>query len=633
VPQFVAPDAALVLLGDILARGKSSRLYRKLVVDEGLAQDVSTHQAGHELAGTFNIVVTLRPDKPCERASALVGAELEAILEQGVSEEELTRVQNNRLAGFVYALDNIGGFGGVADRLNAYNTYLGDPGRITTDIKRYLDVAPADLSTVVRQFLVGQPRVSLTVRGGKAPGLALPLDRSAAPLAAPAVPFRAPAPEQRLLRSGMPLWVIPRRELPIVAATVVVPAGAGAHAPDRGGLAGLTAAMMDEGTTSRTSLELATAAESMGTNLSTSCGWDGAYVSVQCLTPHLEASLDLAVDVLCNPSFPPVDWKRVHAQTLAALRAERDSAEARAYRALLLALYGAGHPYRTTVDGDEASVSILARDQILEFYHEHYRPGRGAWVVAGDVDPDEMAEAFDRHLGDRNSPAAPLPDLPAVAPRSRARLLLLDRPGSAHAAIRVGHVGLPRLDPDYIDALVLNQILGGQFTSRLNRKLREEKGLTYGVRSYFDFRRGAGPFSISASVQTERVAEALDELRRELLELVDDQPPTMHELDDARRALIEGQARQFETPAALVARYASLFLYDLPPDYHARFPERLDGITVESLAATSTRHIRPGELVAVVVASASLVAPSLERLGWAPLELVENEAGLGNEPS
>jgi zinc protease len=636
VPQFHADDAALGLLADVLARGKSSRLYRKLVIEEGLAQEVMAYQAGRELAGTFGVVATLRPEKSWERTRALIDAELAALAEYGLTSEELERAQNIRLAGFIYALDNIGGFGGVADRLNAYNIFLSDPGRITADFQRYQAVTADKVRDVAGRYVVGTPpgargvstpcpRVALTVLGRKAATIVEPLDRSVPPQTAPAVAFRAPRPEVRTLGCGAPLWVIPRRDLPIVAATVVIASGAAAHGPERGGLASLTAAMLDEGTATRDALTLAEAAESMGTSLSTSCGWDGSYVSLQCLTPRLEASLDLAIDVLLNPSFPELEWERVKGQALAALRAERDSAEARASRGLLRALYGPGHPYRTTVDGDEATVALLGLDDLESHYRRHYRPGRAAWVVAGDVDPDALARWLDDRLGSWSGTGEPPPACARPEPYRQNRILLLDRPGAAQAVVRVGHVGIDRRDPAYTEALILNQILGGQFTSRLNSKLREEKGFTYGVRSDFDCRRSAGPFLISTSLQTDRLAEALDDLRAELTALLGDRSPTRSELDDARRALIEGQARHFETPSALVSRYASLFLYDLPLDEHARYAERLEGVTLDSLTAAAPRLIQPEGLVFVVVADAEIVAGPLHHLDWASVERVSDE--------
>ena len=622
VPHFHADDAPLSLLADVLGQGRASRLYRKLVLEEELAQDVSAYQSPRELAGTFGVVATLRPGRSWERARALVDAEVRAVADRGVTSEEFSRAINARVAGFVYALDNVGGFGGVADRLNAYNTYLGDPGRITTDLERYRTATPDDLRRVARQYVADRPRVALTVLGRKKPEVIAPATVAAEAAAAPVV-FRAPKPEPLTLGCGAPLWVIPRRDLPIVAATLVVAAGASSHGPDRGGLAHLTASMLDEGTTGRTGVEIAEAAEGMGTSLSTSCGWDGSYIGFQCLTPHLDASLDLAADLLLRPAFREPDWDRLHAQTLAALKAERDHAESRAHRALLRALYGAGSPYRVPVSGEASTVASLNRSEAARFHARLYRPDQAAWVVAGDVDPDRIAEALDRHLADWSGPAAWEDPTAGRKVEPGPRLILIDRPGAPQAVLRVGHVGIARNDPDFDAALVLNQVLGGQFTSRLNARLREEKGFTYGVRSQFDARRDAGPFVVSTSVQTDSVAEALGDLRDELIALTGDRPPTASELDDARRSLIEGQARQFETPAALVSRYASLFLYSLPLDHHTRFADRLGALTLDQLAEVARRQVRPAELVAVVVADASLVAGPLEGLGWGPVEVVK----------
>jgi predicted Zn-dependent peptidase len=618
VRHFEPDDAALVLLGDILGRGKSSRLYRRLVVEREVAQEVSSYQSSRELAGTFGTTITLRPDQPWKAARDVVDLEVAAIAENGVDDAELARVKNGRLAGFIYALDNIGGFGGVADRLNAYNVYTGDPGRITSDLARYQAVTREAIQAVARTYVHGKPRVELAVVGRKA--VSTGLDRAQPPAPAPAAPFRAPIPEVRRLASGVPLWVIPRRDLPIVAATFVLDAGAATHGLDRAGLASLTADLLDEGTLSRSSSEIALAAEGMGTSLSISAGWDGSYVSFQCLAPHLASSLDLATDVLLQPSFPVEEFTRIHGQTLAGLRAERDTAEGRAGRALLRALYPDGHAYRIPVDGDEATVGSLTRDDLRRFHAERYGSGQAACVVAGDVDPDAIAALLDERLAGWKGAARTVPEVVLAARPSKVRILMLDRPGAPQAVVRAGHVGTHRLDPDYVDLSVWNQILGGQFTSRLNKVLREEKGFTYGVRSHFDFRRGAGPFAVAASLQSDRLAEALEDLRREVEGLLGDRPPTPGELDDARRSLIEGQAKHFETPSALVARYAALFLHDLPPDHHAGFADRLDAVTLTSLEAAAARHVDPNRFAIVVVADASRVVEGLEGLGWAEVE-------------
>ena len=620
-PMFHDDDAALTVLADVLSRGKSSRLYRKLVVETEVAQDVAAYQSGRELAGSFGAYATLRPGREAREARDLIASEIARVAAEGVTAPELDRVKNGRLAGFFYALENIGGFGGVADRLNAYNVYLGDPGRVTSDFDRFRSVTAEEVRGAARQYLDGRPRVTLTV-DAKAPSKpAAPLDRASPPPSAAAARFRPPVPEERTLPGGLPLWVVPRPGLPIVAATVVLGGGASTQRPGEAGLARLAASMMDEGTTSRSSSAIAEAAEGMGTSLSTSCGWDASYVSLQCLTPHLSESLDLAADVLRNPTFPESEWGRVRGQAVASLRGERDSADVRAYRGFLDAVYPGGHPFRFPIDGDEPAVAGLTREQLADFHRAFNGPGRAAVVVAGDVDPDEVAGAISARLegwaGGVDEPAA----IERPADAGRPRVVVLDRPGSVQAAVRVGHAGVHRLDPDFTDLLVLNHVLGGQFTSRLNAKLREEKGFTYGVRSHFDARNAAGPFSVSAALQADRLAEALDDLKREVEAIRDDRPPTAAELDDARRSLLEGQARHFETPSSLVARYAGLFVHRLPIDHHAHFPERLDAVTSATVRAAAARKIRPGSLVYVVVADADVVAGPLDRLGWAEVEV------------
>jgi predicted Zn-dependent peptidase len=422
----------------------------------------------------------------------------------------------------------------------------------------------------------------------------------------------------------MPLWVLPQRDLPTVAMAVAMTGGGSLQPPARAGLAQLAVSMMDEGTRRRTSNEIALAAEAMGTSLSTSCGWDGAFVSFRCLKAFLEPSLDLAVDVLREPAFGEPEWRRVHGQTIAALRSERDSAEARAYRGLLAALYDQAHPYRHPLDGVESIVSGLDRAEAVDFHRASLGPARAGIVVAGDVDPEAFLALLERRLADWSGLRIDLPLIPTPPPASNPRILLLDRPGAPQAVVRVGHIGLARDDPDFEAVVLVNQILGGQFTSRLNEKLREERGFTYGVRSHFDCRIGRGPFSITASLQSDRLAEALEDLHHEVLALVGGRPPRQAELDDARRALIEGQTRQFDTPSSLVNRYADLLVHGLSIDYHSTFPERIRGIDLDALNAAAHRQIRPSTLVFVVVADAAQVGEPLRLLDWAELERIED---------
>jgi zinc protease len=418
------------------------------------------------------------------------------------------------------------------------------------------------------------------------------------------------------------LWVFPRSNLPTVAAAIVIGGGASLQEPDHAGLTQLTLEMLEEGTLTRTAFQIAEEAESNGATIGASCGWDAAYVTFRCLKSELRTTLDLSVDILRNPTFPENEWQRVRAQTLAALEAERDSAESRAYRALLQVVYDEHHPYRHPLVGTLGSVGRVARENLVQFHQSFLVPSRAAVVAAGDLDPDALADELDRRLSSWTGPTVSLPTVPATERSGAPRLLLLDRPGAAQAVVRIGHTGLARTDPLFEHAVLLNQILGGQFMSRLNTKLREERGLTYGVRSQFDCRRGAGPFTIGVAVQASRVAQALDEIYREASELLTSRPPTQVELDDARRAIVEGHARHFETPSALVNRFANLIVFDFPVDYESGLADRLSAIDLAALRATSHRLIHPSSLAFVVVADAASVAEDLKRIDWAAVEQV-----------
>ena len=239
------------------------------------------------------------------------------------------------------------------------------------------------------------------------------------------------------------------------------------------------------------------------------------------------------------------------------------------------------------------------------------------------MDPDQVLQALEHRLGDWAGTSHEIPTLTAPGRPARPKIVVLNRPGAPQAVVRVGHIGMPRSSEDFEATLLFNQILGGQFDSRLNHKLREEKGYTYGVRSHFDCRRGAGPFTVSASLQTDRLADALDDLRGELIGILGDRPPTTTELDDARRALIEGQTRHFETPNELVSRFVNLLVHDLPPDHHAKFPERLNAVSLDSMLAAAHRRLHPDSLIAIVVADLAQVEGPLKDLDWADFEVSE----------
>ncbi len=582
------------------------------------------YQSGRELAGAFGVVVTLRPSRSIRQAEDLVDAELGRLESSEVGEEELHRAQNMRIASFYYALEHIGGFGGVADRLNAYNVFRGDPGLIGSDVRRFQAVTAGQLREVAVRYLAGRPRLGLSVLGRKETARVTSLDRTAAPPRSVSAAYRAPVPQILRLRCGLPLWVFPHSDLPTVAGSIVISGGASLQPSALPGLSQLTADMLDEGTMTRTAAQIAMAVEAIGVALSASCGWDGSYVGFKCLADDLGTTLDLAADILINPTFPAVEWQRLHGQTLAALRAERDSAESRAYRALLQALYASDHPYRFPLAGTDETVRAIALEDLKAFHACSMVPAQAAIVVAGDVAPEALADELDRRLSGWSGPAMTLPDIPAAAHGSQPRILVLDRPAAPSGGrCRAGHLGIERRNSSFEPMLLFNQVLGGQFTSRLNAKLREERGFTYGVRSGFECPTGRRTV-LDRDVRPERPARRGTRRHPTRAHGVRDRPAS-HPGRVGRRpsVLVEGQPRHFETPSALVSRYANLLIHGLPADHEAGFADRLHQIDRDSLIHAARSLIHPDALVVVVVADVSQVMDNLKRLDWAEPELIE----------
>ncbi len=621
VPHHTPDDAPLMILADVLGRGRASRLYRRLVLDEQVAQDVTVFQGGRELAGSFAIICTLRPGRSLDDARRLVDHELNRLAQGDTIQDELERVKRGRRSSFVFSLEHVGGFGGVADRLNQANVFQGDPRMLWDGQERFEQVTLAEITTAAAKYLWERPRVELDVVG-RGRTVFPPLDRTIPPAVGPMAGYRPDPPLEIGLACGASARFFRRTGRGTIAGSIVIPGGATLQGADQPGLAHAAADMLDEGTQTRSASRLALEIESLGASLSAAHGWDGLYVSFRCLSADLPECLDLVVDVLRNPSFPEAEWDRARARFLAALKAERDSPDARANRAFLALLYPPGHPYRTPIIGTAAALQRYAGADLAAFHERTARPVGAACVLAGDLDPDQLAGELDRRLSGWTgaSPARPA-ILAPERPRGK-RIVVLDRPGAAQAVVRLGCVGISRDDPDFDRMVILNQILGGQFTSRLNATLREERGLTYGVRSGFDCRRGAGPFAISAAVQADQVALALELMHREIVDLLDNRPPEEREIDDARRALVDGRTREYETPAGLVARFSNLWVHGLPFEHERRLADRLGAVTRHAIIDAASRLLLPDSFRAVVVADAAASRTDLENLGWGPIEVV-----------
>ncbi len=449
-----------------------------------------------------------------------------------------------------------------------------------------------------------------------------PVDRSAPPASGALRSFDFPAVDRRAMPSGLDLRIVSMRRLPMVSLNLFVRAGEAALEPHAAGLSVLTADALEGGTRRRSGSALAESLERIGARVSANGGWEGTSVGLSCLAERLPEALGLLAEMLLEPGFPEDEVERAREQQLATIRQRAMDPSSIATDAARLRYYVEGVPYARSVEGTEASVGAVGPAAMRGFAEANYRPGSGGLVVAGDVEPREVVEMVERHLGGwSGAPAVEAAFTPEPASRER-RVSIVHRPGAAQSEVRVGHVGAPRSTPDYYPLSIANMVLGGMFTSRLNLNLRERNGFTYGVRSRFTFRAEAGPFEVSTAVGNDVTAAAVREIVHELERMATD-GPTEDEVAAARDYAAGVFGLQLETAGQVATRVSQLVVYGLPDDHFDRYRDDVRSVTRAEAAAAAARHIRPDEAQVVVVGDADVVGDPLRALELGPVEVVE----------
>jgi zinc protease len=435
-------------------------------------------------------------------------------------------------------------------------------------------------------------------------------------------PVRFPPTERETLPNGLSIRTIPQPTVPVVAAMLVLLRGTADDPADRHGLASLTGDLIDEGAGTRDAIELADAFARIGAELAIDVGPDATTLSVTTLARHFDAALDLMADVVMQPRLAEPDFVRVRELRLNRLRQLSQSPGTIADRAFVAALFGS-HPYGHGALGTTAALQAITLDDAREFWAELYGPRSATLLVGGAVTGGDVAGAAARAFGAWSGPRRrPDTDVPQVQPVPR--ILLIDRPRAPQSELRLGHIGPARQTDAYHAIVTLNALLGGQFTSRINKRLREEKGLTYGARTSFDFRRVAGTFSCDTSVQSDRTADAVGDVLSEFEAVRLAGGITGEELARAKASLTRGYVRHFETAAQLVRAAAQLVTYGLDDETFDRFVGEVESVTAGQAQSAAQRFVRPMDSTVVVVGDASACRTPLEGLGR-PLDITTAE--------
>lgn len=447
------------------------------------------------------------------------------------------------------------------------------------------------------------------------------VDRSAPPPPGEIHPFHFPRFLRSRLPNGLDFVAARLAGLPLVSLELITPAG-GQYEPAGGaGTATLTAGLLDEGTARQSALEIAATAERLGGYLITGADWDVGYLSTGLLASHRREGLELLAEIATAPTFPNNEIERLRGLRLSEILRRRQDPSALADDRFQREVYR-GSVYAQPLYGTEESISRLDRASLVGFYHGHYGFDGSTLIAVGDFDPEDLLGEAEAAFGTAGPPGPP-PARPEIRPLplEGIRVHVVDRPGAAQTEIRLGHVGIPRTHPDYIPLTVLNALLGGKFTSRINLNLRERHGYTYGATSRFSARQGPGPFAVQAAVETASAAaaarEVLHEIRRVREELVEPE-----ELAETAGYIVGVFPYSLQTVGDVTRRLEILNVFGLPDDYYDHYLEKVEAVTREDVLEMARRHLDPERVAVVAVGPAEVLEPQFEGMGpvtvWSP---------------
>ena len=432
-----------------------------------------------------------------------------------------------------------------------------------------------------------------------------------------------------MLSNGIPVWAVESHEVPLVQVTLLIKVGSSNDPTGKFGLASLTAAMLDEGAGKRSSLEIADDVEFLGADLATNSSFDGSVVRLGVPVARLAAALPIMADVALRPTFPDADLERVRQERLTELLQAKDDPASVAPMAFARLLYGPTHRYGTGAVGTSPTIKSFTTSDLKAFHAATYQPANATLIVVGDITADAVVPQLEQQFGSwRASGAATAVTQVPMAPQpAKRQIVIVDMPGAQQSQIRIGWVGVPRSTPDYFQLQVLNTILGGSFTSRLNQNLREEHGYTYGASSRFDMRRSAGPFVAGAGVQTDKTADALREFFNELTGIR--KPIPADELTKAKNYIALGFPSGFETIGDFSGQIEQLLIYGLPESYFADYTKNIQMVTGDAVLKDATTYIQPDRFLVVVAGDRKAIEQGIRALNLGEVRTMSIQEALG----
>jgi len=642
-PGSYSVEAAMFALGG----AKASRLDEALVYTAQTAQSVSCEASALKLTGIASCDITAKPGVKLEDLEASFWTELGKLQKDGPTADEVTSAKALSLTQKISGLQRLGGFGGIADTLDRYNQYTGDPGFLPKDVAMTEAVSRESVKAAAVKYLSKDHAVVVDCIPGKknlddVPRSPADTDadvklvnpytpefeasqewRKNKPEAGPAPQVHLPVPQEFTLANGLKILLVEDHALPVLSAELVSRAGSSNDPESRSGVATLTAEVMSDGTVSRDLTKLATDEERIGTRIGTGAGMDSSVVSINMLSSYTSDGMSLLADVAEHPGFRSDDVERRRKQRLVRIGQETDNVQSMAGRVGPKLVFG-DEPYGRSGTGTAESVGSITKADIADFYAEHFGPKDSALIFCGDVTRAQAEGLARQYFGKWSSKTETAPgageSMPPPPTPQPTRVVIVDKPGAPQTALEAFGIGVPGDSPDADLLTLLNYTLGGSFGSRINMNLREVHGYTYGARTGFMEYVDGGMFQAGALVRTDVTAPAAKELMKELRDFPG-RPSTAEELAAAKEASVRSLPGQFETTESIVSAIDRIFLYGRPLDYFAKLPDRYQAVTQADIARAALEYLHPDQLVIVTAGDRARIEPALKDAGLGPVEV------------
>ncbi|MFA3782153.1 M16 family metallopeptidase [Melioribacteraceae bacterium 4301-Me] len=619
IPEWGSKELAhLDLLSDILSSGKNSRLYKRLVYDEQIATRVSAYYSPGEIGSQFFITADIKPGIETSRVEKEIIEELTKLLNYGPTEKELKKMKTQYFANFIRGLERVGGFGGKSDILAQNMVYGNSPDYYKTYNKFIAETTVDDIKKTGKKWLSDGVYILEIQPFPQYSTSATNVDRSKLPGTDTPPTAKFPELQKAELANGLKIILAERKSVPIVNLTLMIDAGYASDIFAIPGTASIAMNMLDEGTKTRDALQLSDELQALGATLNTGSNLDNSFINMTVLKANLDQSLNLFADVVLNPSFPQKEFDRIVKESIVAIQREKVQPFSMGLRVVPRLIYGKNHPYGNpfTGSGYESTISRLTRDDMVKFHQTWFKPNNATLIIVGDITLKEIKPKLEKLFANWKAGEFPQKEIKEVTMPQKEIIYIMDRPGSQSSIILGAQPAPPFADKDNVAIELMNDIIGGMFTSRINMNLREDKHWSYGSGSTIPSARGQRPYLFYGVVQTDKTKESIQEMIKEINQFVGEKPATEQEVNQVREQNALSLPGSWETNSRIVSSLINLVSYNLSDDYYSNYASKIKSITRDDIINTANRVIKPKNLIWVVIGDKSKIEAGIKELGY-----------------